>query len=249
MGSVFLVCNVDGLDWMSITCPNGQACTSTGCKGVPGGDVVVGEDVPVEDTSVPGEDMFQPPMDTVGPADVAVDVPVVEDLVVPVDPGVTTDEGSVPLNCGNNPPCPADQVCCSSMMGQRCTAPDECRGTIACQSAQDCSNNQQCCPGQYGQPAQCAATCSGGGTVPTCEATADCSGGQTCVSLLGLTKLCLSECVADTDCGGQTCQDVGAFGYSLAKVCNCAQDTDCGSPLVCCTIQYVDVKTCMTQCM
>ena len=64
-----------------------------------------------------------------------------------------------------------------------------------------------------------------------------------------LTKICLSQCTADTDCNGQTCQDIGAMGYSLAKVCACALDTDCASPLLCCDIPYLGGKTCMTQCM
>ena len=305
MGSVFLACNATGSDWMSVACPDGQACTDTGCKAVPVDDVIVGPDTTPVDGIQPPEDL--PANDTIVPED----VPPVTDTVEPTDPGQNTDPGT-PANCGTNPPCAANRECCETATGLRCVPKGQCAAT-ACQTDQDCTNqvccpgqfpgapsscqdscgtttgcqtdqdctNQVCCPGQFpgapgtcqdscgtttgcqsdqdcpgqkccpgtlGAAAKCAATCGGIGNVPTCTATTDCSGGQTCVDLM-LTKICLSQCTADTDCNGQTCQDIGAMGYSLAKVCACALDTDCASPLLCCDIPYLGGKTCMTQCM
>ena len=84
--------------------------------------------------------------------------------------------------------------------------------------------------------------------MPTCSTDADCTGGQTCVSLT-LTKLCLSECAADTDCNGQTCQKVGYGSFVIASVCGCGVDGDCAEGLLCCTIPYVNLQTCMTSCV
>lgn len=256
MGSIFLVCNAAGSDWMSVPCPDGQACTPTGCKGVPGQDVIGADDVPAQDATPPVEDTA-PPADTVQPTDTApgqdtnpgVDVPGVPDTVEPVDPGP-------PANCGNNPPCAADRECCDTPMGLRCVPLGACGGPPpqGCQTDQDCGPGQSCCPGDFpGAPSQCAASCGGTGTLPTCQSDGDCTGGQTCFSIFGNNNYCLSTCTADADCNGQACKDVGAFGYSLGQVCDCAQDGDCGEGLVCCDIpyvgQYLGFKTCLTQCM
>jgi hypothetical protein len=67
---------------------------------------------------------------------------------------------------------------------------------------------------------------------------------------MGWTAICLSTCEQDSDCGaGNPCQKVGAFGFTLATVCGCAQDADCGDGLTCCPIPYMDVSTCLTQCI
>ena len=236
MGSNFLVCKQDGSDWVSSNCGAGTTCTASGCAVVTGDvivlvDVTVTPDAPVDGVTPP-QDVVTP-VDTTPPQDTT--VPPV-DVVTPVDT-IVTDPGQPPQDTIVPPVDVLDVVVTD-------TAPQ------GCQADQDCTNGQHCCQtGMPGSPKQCRNSCSPLGNLPTCSTDTDCTGGQTCVKIFGSTSLCLSTCTADADCNGQTCQDIGAFGYSLGHVCGCGADTDCGAAgLTCCTIPYVGLKTCMTSC-
>lgn len=242
LGSNFIVCKVDGSDWISISCEAGTQCTADGCVNV-GQDVIETPDViikPPKDTVEPPEDPGQPLEDTVKPP---------EDTLQP--PEDTVD----PPGCGDGPACPEGQECCLTAGGEVCIPEGECQvGPTGCETDEDCPPGEQCCPGAWpGAPGQCAEDCGGGpmDQIPTCDSTADCVGGQTCVDIMGWTALCLSECGSDADCeyGVSTCQEVGAWGFTLANVCDCASDKDCAVGLKCCDIPLINQTTCLTQCI
>ncbi|MBL6975488.1 MAG: hypothetical protein ISR64_07145 [Deltaproteobacteria bacterium] len=249
MGSVFLVCKADGSDWISIACEAGTTCTTDGCINV-GQDVSEQPDIivkPPKDTVEPPEDIVQPPEDIVTPP---------QDTVVPPEDTVQPPDDVVePPGCGGGPACGAGEECCVTAGVEVCLPEDECQTPpVGCEKDEDCPAGQKCCPGNWpGALAQCAEDCGGGpiDQMPTCDSTADCIGGQTCVDIMGWNALCLSECATNEDCeyGGSTCQEVGAFGYTLATVCDCATDKDCAPGLKCCDIPLINQTTCLTQCI
>lgn len=251
MGSVFLVCNQAGTDWMSVACPAGTTCTPTGCSGAIVSDAVE----PPTDTSQPADPGTQPndpgttPVDP-GTAPVDPGTAPVDPGTAPVDPGTAPVDTYVAPDCGNDGPCPPDQECCKTLWGsEHCVPKGECNAPAGdCETDADCDEGLKCCKGFTGST--CREQCWGGGgtdNLPTCEADADCTGGQTCVNLT-LTKLCLTPCEADGDCVSGTCKAVEALGYTLAKVCGCADDGQCGTDLKCCKVPLVDLMTCLEQC-
>ena len=255
MGSVLLVCNQAGSDFLSIPCGSGSTCTPDGCIGTP--DVIVGNDVIGNPETVTPEDVT-PQQDVAQFQDLvetAVDTAPGEIIVIPIDtfeaaadPG-QPQETVNPNKCGTVAACATGEECCATG-GSHCVATGQCNPQpTTCQGAQDCIGGQQCCPGgPPGSPGTCKNSCGGIGNVPTCKSDTDCIGGQTCVNLT-LSSLCLSECAADTDCNGQTCQKLGYGSYVLASVCGCGVDGDCAEGLLCCTVPYVKLQTCMTSCM
>jgi len=127
-------------------------------------------------------------------------------------------------------------------MGEQFYCPQDCEGGTECGDGNcDQGENQLNCPDD----------CEEGGpdNPPTCDTDADCIGGQTCVDLMGWSSNCLSVCETDEDCGGEgVCKEIGAFGFTLASVCDCATDDNCGADLQCCDVPMVSESTCLTQC-
>ncbi len=179
--------------------------------------------------------------------------------------GLCADAGgetccTCPADCGlccGNGACDCEETCATCV--EDCGCADWC-GDGQCQQGEqwscpeDCGGgNEDCGDGVCGDGENqwnCSEDCDGGGAPAECSSNADCVGGQTCVDLGGWYAICLSECATDNNCGpGQTCQEVGAFGFVLANVCDCGGDSDCGEGLTCCDIPYVELKSCMTECV
>ena len=150
--------------------------------------------------------------------------------------------GETPNNCpedcqGGTWDC-GDGVC---DMGEQFYCPEDCGGEPG-----ECGDGE-CGDGETA--GNCPEDCQGGSNFPTCDTDADCTGGQTCVDIMGFVQLCLSDCETDADCPDSTCETIGAWGYEVGKVCGCADDGDCASDLVCCPIPMMDQSTCLTECM
>ncbi len=257
MGSVFLVCNQAGTDWVSVPCPAGTTCTPDGCSGGVVPDAIEPlPDVPADpDATVPPADIAQPIDHGTPPSDHGTQpadhgTQPADHGTPPADPGTPPVDTYVAPGCGNDGPCPPDQECCKTRWGsEHCVPAGECKAPPAdCQTDADCDAGLKCCKGFTGS--SCREQCWGGGGtggLPTCEADADCTGGQTCVDLT-LTKLCLTRCEADAECASGSCKAVEALGYTLAQVCGCAEDGQCGADLKCCKVPLVDLMTCLEQC-
>jgi hypothetical protein len=221
MGSVFLQCNAGGSDWASFPCPAGTACKPAGC-------VVVFD----QSYQPPPEEVIEPPADVLPTGDAQ---PPPQDVKPPQDVQPPSEDVTI-VPHDVQPP-------------QDTTPPKDVQGPIQCQGPNDCPQGLQCCQvGPPGTPRECRQQCGGGPNIPTCESDAECIGGQTCVQAMGY-GLCVSECGTDADCGTNKCQEIGGFGYVIARVCDCAPDTGCAEGLTCCEIPYIGGTTCLTECV
>jgi hypothetical protein len=122
----------------------------------------------------------------------------VADALAPADAGPSAPSAIV---CGKTSCDPASDVCCTSAMGQACTAKGTCESGLSasCSSAASCAAGQVCClsfggGGAATPPGRGAPTAAGGGFTFTVACESSCTAG---------TQLCAS----DAECPkGQTCQ-------------------------------------------
>lgn len=104
----------------------------------------------------------------------------------PGDDGAGEDDTVAVAECG-------DGLCAKEEFE---TCPQDCAVDPFC-GDQYCGGDEDC--------ATCPEDCQGGGSFPTCDTDADCTGGQTCVDIMGFVQLCLSDCDTDADCPDSAC--------------------------------------------